>query len=97
MLSAEDNVKDVIRPRLEAAGADLQRVHVVEAVLGKDGRCPTFDLQSDLAELKRKVTEIADVALVIIDPITSYMGSKIDFASDDRCSQRAGTAGAFRR
>jgi replicative DNA helicase/DNA-binding transcriptional ArsR family regulator len=78
MLSAEDNVKDVIRPRLEAAAADLDRVHVVEAMVGKDGKERTFDLQTDLLALRRLVTEIGDVALVIIDPITSYMGSKID-------------------
>jgi hypothetical protein len=38
MLSAEDTVKDVIRPRLEAAGADLGRVHVIEAVNGPTNR-----------------------------------------------------------
>ena len=38
MLSAEDPVKDVIRPRLEAAGADLQRVKVIEAAIGNDGK-----------------------------------------------------------
>jgi RecA-family ATPase len=78
MLSAEDTVRDVIRPRLEAAGADLRRVHVIEAATSNDGRERTFDLQQDLAALKRLVAEIGDVALVIIDPITSYMGTKID-------------------
>jgi putative DNA primase/helicase len=78
MLSAEDSVKDVIRPRLEAAGADLKRVHVINAVLSKDGKQRTFDLQIDLAELRRLVAKIGDVVLVILDPITSYMGSKID-------------------
>jgi putative DNA primase/helicase len=78
MLSAEDSVKDVIRPRLEAAGADLKRVHVINAVLSKDGKRRTFDLQTDLTELRRLVAKIGDVVLVILDPITSYMGSKID-------------------
>jgi putative DNA primase/helicase len=78
MLSAEDSVKDVIRPRLEAAGADLKRVHVINAALSKDGKQRTFDLQTDLAELRWLVAKIGDVVLVILDPITSYMGSKID-------------------
>jgi putative DNA primase/helicase len=78
MLSAEDSVKDVIRPRLEAAGADISKVHVVNAAISKDGNQRTFDLQTDLAGLRRLVAKIGDVALVILDPITSYMGSKID-------------------
>ena len=78
-LSAEDTVKDVIRPRLEAAGADLQRVHVIELAIGKDGKERTFNLQQDIAGLQRVVTEMGDVALVIIDPITSYMGSNVYF------------------
>jgi len=78
MLSAEDTVKDVIRPRLEAAGADLDRVHVIEAAKEPDGRERTFDLQQDIESLKRLVADIGDVALVVIDPITSYMGKRID-------------------
>jgi putative DNA primase/helicase len=78
MLNAEDTIKDVIRPRLEAAGADPDRVHVVEAAKEADGRERTFDLQQDIAPLKSLVAEISDVALVVIDPITSYMGTRID-------------------
>lgn len=78
VLSAEDSVGDVIRPRLEAAGADLKRVHVIEAVRDRDGRERTFDLAADLASLKRLVRQLNDVAVVIVDPITSYMGTKID-------------------
>ena len=36
LLSAEDGIGDTIRPRLEAAGADLRRVVVLESI-------PVFD------------------------------------------------------
>ena len=75
ILNAEDGAGDTVVPRLIAAGADLKRVHIVSAVQqeGGNGR-RTFNLQADLALLEQKIAEIGEVALVIIDPISSYMG-----------------------
>jgi hypothetical protein len=73
ILSAEDGAADTIVPRLHAAGADLGRVHIVSAVREDDGR-RGFNLQSDLALLEQEVRRIGDVALIIIDPVSSYMG-----------------------
>jgi putative DNA primase/helicase len=78
IFNAEDGVADTIVPRLIVAGADMNRIHIVSAVLLQDGKGRrTFNLQADLALLEKKIREIGDVALVIIDPISSYMG-KID-------------------
>lgn len=78
-LSAEDDPADTLRPRLEAAGADLRRVHVIDAVISgytgegqKQNRA--FSLQRDLAALSAKLAELGDVAAVFIDPITAYLG-----------------------
>jgi putative DNA primase/helicase len=68
--------EDTLCPRLEAAGADLERVRALKAVIAEDKQ-RTFSLQADLTALGEKVRAIGDVSLVIIDPITSYMG-KID-------------------
>ena len=73
ILSAEDGAADTIVPRLHAAGADLDRVHIVSAVSAEKGR-RSFSLQSDLALLEQEVRRIGDVALIIIDPVSSYMG-----------------------
>jgi putative DNA primase/helicase len=77
LLSAEDSAHDTLRPRMEAAGAELARIHVLKAVT-TGGKSTTFSLQTDLDALGRKITELGGADLVIIDPITSYMGSKID-------------------
>jgi putative DNA primase/helicase len=76
ILSAEDSADDTLRPRLEAADAALPRVHMLTATI-IDGKPVTFSLQVHLEMLGAKLVEIGDAAVVIIDPITSYMG-KID-------------------
>jgi hypothetical protein len=73
-LTAEDGLADVIRPRLDAAGADVSKVHAIEAVR-EQGRSASFDLAQDLAGLADKVREIGDVRVIVIDPVTAYLGS----------------------
>jgi energy-coupling factor transporter ATP-binding protein EcfA2 len=76
--SAEDDAEDTIRPRLEAAGADLSRCHILEAVEMRepDGTVTRrgFSLSDDLLRLSAQLAELRDVALVIIDPLTAYLG-----------------------
>lgn len=80
ILSAEDDPEDTIRPRLEAAGADLSRLFILDAIVEEtlaDG--PEirrgFDLKSDLSRLGAMLEEIGGAALVVIDPITAYLGT----------------------
>jgi hypothetical protein len=80
ILTAEDDTADTLRPRLEAAGADLSRVHVVDGVIrgySGDGtrHQRQFSLESDLAALDRKLTELQRVELVVMDPISAYLGN----------------------
>ena len=78
MASAEDDPNDTIRPRLDSAGADVSRIHILE------GMCITlsdsstveraFDLETGIPALEDALTRISDVRLVIIDPISAYLG-----------------------
>ena len=75
VLSAEDDAADTIVPRLIAADADCSKVHIVSAVHQEDDKAHrSFNLQLDLAELEKEITRLGDALLVIIDPITSYLG-----------------------
>jgi putative DNA primase/helicase len=77
--SAEDGAADTIVPRLMAANADLSRVHIVSAVRTEDGKGRrAFNLQSDLELLEREIKRIGDVRLVVIDPISSYLGPNVE-------------------
>ena len=73
ILSAEDGAADTVAPRLHAAGADLGRVHIVSAVTTTKS-LRGFSLQDDIKLLEGKIKELGDVVLVIIDPISSYLG-----------------------
>jgi AAA domain len=78
ILSAEDDAADTIVPRLIAADADCSKVHILEAVRRDDDKGHrSFNLQLDLPELEKTIEKIDDLSLVIIDPITSYLG-KVD-------------------
>lgn len=68
ILSAEDDIADTLRPRLMAAGADIDRVQVLKGVFrGSEQRL--FNLMSDTQDLME-----IDASLLIIDPITAYLG-----------------------
>ncbi len=73
-ISAEDGAADTIRPRLEAAGADLNRVHVIERVNDYSGARP-FNLLTDLGQLDEILQGLRKPRLVIIDPINACLSS----------------------
>ena len=75
--TAEDDPEDTLVPRLVAAGADLDKVEIVEMVeVDANGskKPRTFNLTTDLDLLRKKLKELGDVVLVIIDPIPAYLG-----------------------
>jgi putative DNA primase/helicase len=75
---AEDDYEDTVIPRLVAAGADLNRVHILEMVRTGDQK-RMFNLVGDLELLRQKIDEIGDVVVVIIDPMSAYLGvGKVD-------------------
>ena len=68
-LSAEDGIEDTIVPRLMAAGANLDRVHIVASATKPDGTGrKTFSLKTDVDLLEAKAKELADVRFVPLIP-----------------------------
>jgi len=72
LLSAEDGLADTIRPRLDALGADVRRVHHL-AVLRAGEKERAVQL-ADIGPLEQAITETG-AKLLIIDPVSAYLGS----------------------
>jgi hypothetical protein len=80
LLSAEDDPEITLRPRLEATGADLDKIHLLESVLLRDGAGAT--VVERIAQLDQDVKMIGDyldqnpeIRLIVIDPISSFLGN----------------------
>lgn len=71
MLFCEDPAAPVVRPRLDAAGADIEHVDFIDSNI--DGRL--FSLDRDASALEEYVIAHPDVKLIIIDPVSSFLGS----------------------
>lgn len=68
--SGEDDPADTLVPRLALSGADLRRVYFIADVReGSERR--SFDPAKDMEPLRRRLAEIGDVRLLIVDPIVS--------------------------
>jgi hypothetical protein len=78
LISAEDGAEDTIKPRLEVAGADPPRIVLVKSVTWFDEHLGLTErqlyLQRDIPALEEAIQQTPDCALVIVDPIASYMG-----------------------
>jgi hypothetical protein len=81
LLSAEDGIGDTIRPRLEAADADLSRVVVFEHLLDLEGVPRPPSIPRDLETVER-IVMAESAALVVIDPLMAFLGADVNSHRD---------------
>jgi hypothetical protein len=72
LFSAEDDVFDTIRPRIDAAGGDPRRIAAFIAVSDGTDTGRPFALPRDLPILEAIVQRL-DAALVVIDPLVAFL------------------------
>jgi hypothetical protein len=80
-LGSEDSVEEMTVPRLMACGAALENVTAIDGV-ALAGRRATFSMQDDLDQVSRLLAsaraEQRPFAMLVIDPVTSYLpGQKL--------------------
>ena len=76
LLSAEDDMASVIIPRLRVMEANISNIYMARATVTKNlediEKAVTLD--TDLPEMRDMMRSIQGLSLVVIDPITNYLG-----------------------
>ena len=80
IVTYEDHIASVVRPRLEAAQADLGRVHYLEAV-EEDGSEGLISLPGDVDGIAREVERTAS-GLLIVDPVVAALAGEVNSHKD---------------
>lgn len=83
LLNVEDGQADTIRPRAEAAGADLSRILVLDLLNG--GRPP--QLPDDIPLLEQVIKDAGDIELVVLDPLNACIPVRLDAHKDQHVRQ----------
>ncbi|MGH3584576.1 MAG: AAA family ATPase, partial [Mycobacterium sp.] len=81
LMSGEDGIADTVRPRLDAAGADVTKVHNIDGVrIEADGtlRPPTL---ADVAPIERAI-DATGARLLVVDVIMAFLPSGTDSHKD---------------
>lgn len=83
VMNAEDDPSRTLRPRLEAAGADLSKVHCLRSmrcdVDGEDDR--PVALPGDLPAIERIIRE-REIGATILDPFVAHLDAKLSINND---------------
>lgn len=82
--SSEDDHADTLLPRLIAAGANLDRVHIIEGRTNHQGEPEPFDPATDLDLLRTEAALIGGVSLLILDPVVNLIKGDMHKANDVR-------------
>jgi hypothetical protein len=72
LCSSEDD-PGIVRGRLDAHGADTERVFVCSGVTAGETK-KAFDLSHHVDALERFLDDVPDTRLVVLDPVTAYLG-----------------------
>ena len=77
ILTAEDGLADTIRPRLDALGADVAQIDALGTATLPNGKLSPFTL-ADIDRLEAVMRRRPGVELIIIDPVTAFLGRGVD-------------------
>lgn len=84
LLSAEDDAEYHIMPKLIAAGAKTDFIHLIKSKKGAISKQQKFlELDKDIYILESKIKALENVKFIVIDPITYFTGDTQDHKGGD--------------
>lgn len=87
LFGAEDDAGKIVRPRLEAAGADLSRVLVCQgATSGKDDDAAAVVLEHHITQLRAALESKPDCRLIVFDPLPDYVAADENNSAEVRAA-----------
>lgn len=76
-ITAEDDAADTLKPRLMAWDANMDNVFELQWVKTAQGKVKLFNFDKYMDDLKRVCAELPDLKLIVVDPISAFLG-KVD-------------------
>jgi putative DNA primase/helicase len=76
MLVGEDDINDTTTPRLMAAGADMTKINFLKSVFTGEGTAEERELEfdRDMKQLEEFLQNNPNVRLMVVDPVSNYLG-----------------------
>jgi hypothetical protein len=87
LLNVEDDLEDTIVPRFRLAGGDKTKLHYVKGTRIRRGAEATergVMLTADMEQLTKLARSLPDLALMVIDPITNYLGGGVKMNAEEQ-------------
>ncbi|MCI0348960.1 MAG: AAA family ATPase [Acidobacteriales bacterium] len=81
LLTAEDGLGDTVRPRLEAAGADLQRIVALKYSPDEQGEKTASCIPVDIPTIRQAIARVA-AKMVIVDVLMAYLPAETNTYRD---------------
>lgn len=85
VLTAEDGLEDTVVPRLIAAGADLTKILALDMVWDAEGKEKRLPCLPDDAACIATAAGKVKASLIVVDPLTAYLGERINSHRDTDC------------
>jgi hypothetical protein len=81
LLSAEDGLRDTIRPRLDAAGADVSRILALATVPDENGHDRFLSIPEDIPLIEKGMKRVG-ARLLVVDPLMAFLSGETNSHRD---------------
>ncbi len=81
LLSAEDGLADTIRPRLDAAGANVGRILALATMPDKNGHDRLLSIPEDVPLIEKGVRRVG-ARLIVVDPLMAFLSGETNSHRD---------------